>query len=410
MSKEDRLIGELIFDYRKRLRYTLPHLSALSGIPKGTISKIERGETKHPELTTILALTSSLSIPYSDVVGHYIVTERRKNVLQRLLMEAIQRGESIVIERIAAKFLQCDSEDSYDLIEELYRITENVADDTIRLVLFELIAKYARDHGMQPFVAKALYQTYLIERIDLSKLELTFHKGMYIMNYIYFFPEEDKGEVHFKLGYHAYALQLYEKCIQLCNAVVKGFPCDRLMKARALLLICNSYYYLGNYFLAEQYLLECKKYPFEEIKENVKLNEAAILGRKGNFEQAITQLRICLKQSPSNNAIHIINELLELYLQLKDTDAIDHLITEESHMLSEQYNTPFKKSELALYFKFKAEYYILMKNYEEAIDSYMLSILHYIGVDSRIRANDCFNLLLFILPKWARQQVAESTK
>ncbi|MCY7486928.1 helix-turn-helix transcriptional regulator [Paenibacillus alvei] len=410
LSKGTRLIGELIYDYRKSRRYTLPHLSTLSGIPKGTISKIERGETKHPELTTILALTSSLSIPYSDVVGHYIVTERRKNVLKRLLMEAIQRSESTVIEKIAARFLQCDSEDSYDLVEELYIMTEAVTDNTIRLTLFALIAKYAREHGVQPYVAKAFFQTYLIERNDFSRLEQTFHTGIYLLNYIDFFPEEEKALIHFKLGFHAYALQMHEKSIELLSAVVEEYKSDPLTRARALLLTSNSYYYLGNYFLAEHYMHECNKYSFKEIQENIKLNEACILGKKGHIEQAISQLLICLQQSSSDQTIHIINELFELYLHNKDLVSINMLLKKyESQIINTEYKTPFKKSELALYFKLKAGYYIQLKKYEEAIDCFMLSILHYIGVDSRVRANDCFNLILFILPKWAQQQVDEST-
>lgn len=393
LSKEDRLVGELIYNYRKRLRYTLQHLSELSGIPKGTISRIERGETKHPELTTVLALTSSLSIPYLDVLSHYIVTERRKNVLQQLLVEAVQKGDSKVIENIAVRFLECDSEDSYDLVEELYRMTESLTDNTIKLRLFKLITKYAREHGILPYVAKALFQKYLIERNDLSKLESTYHKGMYILHYINFFSDEDKGIVHLKLGYHAYVLQLYEKCIQLCNIVVKELTCDRLMKARARLLICNSYYYLGEYFLAEQHLVECKKYPFDEIQENVKLNEAAILGRKGDTEQAIAQLRICLDQSPPNNAIHIINELLVLYLQIKDINSMEILLKDETRILNAKFDTPFKKSELALYFKLKAEYYILIRNYGEAVNCFIESAIRYTGVSAYKDSNECFYLL-----------------
>ncbi|MBG9792365.1 DNA-binding protein [Paenibacillus dendritiformis] len=408
MSSEQRLVGELIYEYRKKARYTLRQLSTLSGIPKGTISKIERGETKRPELATVLALTSPLYVPYADVVSHYLVKERRKSVLQPLLQEAIRTGDVEVIEKIAVRFLECDGTDSYDLTAELYNMAESVTDVTVRLGLFQLITTYAREHGIQPYLAKALFQTYLIQRNDFSKLDLTFQTGTYLLNYINFFSEEDKVLLHFKLGFHAYALQLYEKCIELCLPIGKKYKSDDLTKARALLLICNSYYYLGDYFLAEQYLYECKKYPFAEIQENVALNEACIAGRKGNSKQAISQLLICLEQSSPNNAIHVVNELLELYLQDQNIDAIEQLIDDESRILNAHYHTPFKKSELALYFKLKAGYYILMKKYEDAIDCYTLSVLHYIDVDSRIRANDCFNLIVFILPKWAQQQIVKS--
>jgi len=393
LSREDRLLGELIYDYRKRLRYSLQHLSVLSGIPKGTISKIERGETKHPELTTVLALASPLSIPYTVVLSHYIVTERRKNVLQHLLMEAIQRGESTVIEKVATRFLQCDSDDSYDLLGELYSITETVTDNTIKLGLFALITKYAREHGMQPYIAKALFQTYLIERNDFSKLELTFHTGTYLLNYINFFPEEEKALFHFKLGFHAYALQMYEKSIELFSAVVKDYKSDQLTKARALLLTCNSYYYLGDYFLAEQYMFDCKKYSFKEIQENIKLNEACILGRKGHVNQAISQLLICLEQASTNDAIHVVNELLELYLKINNIDAAGQLIKDELRILDAEYKTPFKKSELALYHKLKAGYYILLKKYENAVECYIKSAILYSEISAHKSSSECFYLM-----------------
>ena len=409
MGSELRRVGELIHDHRKRAGFTLHQLSALSGVPKGTISKIERGETKHPELDTVLALSSPLSISYEDVVNHYVVMEKRKNILHHMLLEAVRVSDMNIIAKVAARFLECDGVDSYDLVEELYNITGSVTDVTIKLGLFELIAKYAREHGIQPFVAKALFQKYLIERNDFSKLDLTFQAGTYLLLYVNFLSEEEKVLLHFKLGFHAYALQLYEKCIHLCTYIIKENDSDRLTKARALLLICNSYYYLGEYFMAEQYLCECKKYPFPEIQENIKLNEAAIQGKKGNRDHAISQLKICLAQSSPNTAIHVINELLELYLQNKDIEAIEHLIGDETRILNAHYHTPFKKSELALYFKLKACYFILIKQYEDAIDCYMLSALHYVDVNARIRANDCFNLIVFILPIWARQQVVASS-
>ncbi|RJG17891.1 helix-turn-helix transcriptional regulator [Paenibacillus thiaminolyticus] len=397
MSSEQRLVGELIYEYRKKARYTLRQLSDLSGIPKGTISKIERGETKRPELATVLALTSPLSIPYADVVSHYLVMERRKSFLQPMLQEAIRTGDIEVMVKIAARFLECDGADSYDLTAELYHMTESITDVTVRLGLFELITNYAREHGIQPYLAKALFQTYLIQRNDFSKLDLTFHTGTYLLNYINFFSEEDKALLHFKLGFHAYALQLYEKCIELCIPVGKKYKSDHLTQARALLLICNSYYYLGDYFLAEQYLYECKKYPFAEIQENVKLTEACIVGRKGNSKQAISQLFICLEQSSPNNTIHVINELLELYLLIQDIDAIEQLIENESRILNAEYNTPFKKSELALYFKLKAGYYILMKQYEDAIDCYIKSAILYSEISAFKDSNECFYLLFKLL-------------
>ncbi|NEZ41004.1 helix-turn-helix domain-containing protein [Paenibacillus alvei] len=397
MGTELRNIGELIYDHRKKAGYTLDQLSALSGVPKGTISKIERGKTKHPELDTVLTLASSLSIPYPDVAYHYVDLEKRKSVLQEMLHEVVQLSNTLVIKRIAERYLACEEEDSYDLTKELYSIALSVADTEVRLALFELIAGYARDHGIQPYVAKALFQKYLIEREDFSKLDITFQAGIYLLNYINFYSVEEKILLHFKVGYHAYVIQLYEQSIELLTYVSKEPKTDPLMRARATLLICNSYYYLGDYFMAEQYLCTCKKYKYSEIQETVKLNEAVILGKKGYVEQAISQLRICLKHISPNNEIHVINELLKLYLQTKDIALIEELISDESCILNGEYLTPFKKSELALYYKLKAEYYSLVKRYENAIDLYIKSAISYSKIRAHKDSNECFYSMFRLL-------------
>ncbi|EHQ60829.1 DNA-binding protein [Paenibacillus dendritiformis C454] len=391
MDFERRSIGEIIRLNRKRQELTLAELSALSGIPKGTISKIERGETRHPELDTVLAITSCLSISYTEVIAHYVNMERRVDVLHRILLDIIGFPDTAgAIEKVALRFLECQGIDSYELTGKLYDITLTIENVETRLALFELISSFARNHGIQPFVAKSLFQKYLIEREDFRKLDLTFQSGIYILNYINFLSMEERVLLHFKLGFHAYALQYYEKCINLCSYVTKERESDKLTKARALLLICNSYYYLGDYFMAEQYLGECKKFPFDEIQQNIKLNEAAIQGKKGNTDIAIMKLEACLEQSSPNSAIHIINELLELCLQRKDIHSLEKLIGKESQIINVPYSTPFKKSELALYFKLKAGYLILIQQYDKAIDCYIRSALIYSEIRAYKRANDCF--------------------
>ncbi|MFD3270344.1 helix-turn-helix domain-containing protein [Paenibacillus dendritiformis] len=88
-------MGELIHKYRRSQNMTLAQLSDLSGIPKGTISRIENEEVKRPEFGTIQPLASSLGIPFEEVVERYIEIDKRSHSLLEILKSAISRGAEI---------------------------------------------------------------------------------------------------------------------------------------------------------------------------------------------------------------------------------------------------------------------------------------------------------------------------
>ncbi|WP_042228775.1 helix-turn-helix domain-containing protein [Paenibacillus popilliae] len=69
-----KTMGELIQDTRRALDITLTQLSEMSGIPKGTISKIEKGDVKRPEFETIRPLAMVLKIPLETLIDYYIET------------------------------------------------------------------------------------------------------------------------------------------------------------------------------------------------------------------------------------------------------------------------------------------------------------------------------------------------
>ncbi|MDR0266524.1 helix-turn-helix transcriptional regulator, partial [Paenibacillus sp.] len=74
-------IRELIHAARCELDITLTQLSDLSGIPKGTISKIEKGDVKRPEDQTIMSLGRALNIPIETLVDYYVEVENRSDHL-----------------------------------------------------------------------------------------------------------------------------------------------------------------------------------------------------------------------------------------------------------------------------------------------------------------------------------------
>ncbi|MCY9578740.1 helix-turn-helix transcriptional regulator [Paenibacillus alvei] len=63
-----KTIGELIQDTRRASNMTLTQLSELSGINKGTISRIENGDVKRPEFSTAYPLATALGIPFETLL------------------------------------------------------------------------------------------------------------------------------------------------------------------------------------------------------------------------------------------------------------------------------------------------------------------------------------------------------
>lgn len=97
---------------------TLSKLSELSGIPKGTISRIENGNVKRPEFQTVGPLAATLGIPFEDVVDRYIYIEKRADPLFMILQSVIPNGNMELIEKVALRFLESPNGDSCDLVAE----------------------------------------------------------------------------------------------------------------------------------------------------------------------------------------------------------------------------------------------------------------------------------------------------
>lgn len=111
---------------------------------------------------------------------------------------------------------------------------------------------------------------------------------------------------------------LFQESIDLCsNNVAEDIPVS-LFKAESVGIINDSYYYLGDYNLSEKFLKQYMTFPYPHIKENAKLRTAVLLAKKGNRELALSQLHECLQRCNSNTLLHVINQLLMIYLQSED--------------------------------------------------------------------------------------------
>ncbi|MCY9513047.1 helix-turn-helix domain-containing protein [Paenibacillus apiarius] len=85
-------IGELIQHYRREADFTLSQLSELTGVHKGTISKIENGDVKRPEYMTIRPLADTLKIPLDTLVELHMNVDKRADTLLFVLQDVIQQS------------------------------------------------------------------------------------------------------------------------------------------------------------------------------------------------------------------------------------------------------------------------------------------------------------------------------
>ncbi|WP_019421123.1 helix-turn-helix domain-containing protein [Paenibacillus sp. OSY-SE] len=385
-------LGELIHYHRKKKDISLNKLKELVGIDKGSLSRIENGEVKRPDFQMILAIAAALDIPSEDIVELYIEIGHKANVMYSILVKVLEFSmtSSLVI-KIATKFLESPKENSEDLVEKLYQTTDSLKDTSIKLSLYKLIIDYSRDHGIMFYIAKGLMQEYLIERNDFSKLNSTYQKGRYILKYAHCLSVDERVNLHYRLGVHAYNLCCFEESIALCEKVIAEDATKSILSAEAHGIICDSYYFLGKYNLCEEYMKIYSEFTFPFIKDNVKVTTAVLHAKKGNVDLAIEQLQECLKSCGQNSLLHIINQLMLLYLQNENLSAIEELIDYEEKITSIPYTSPFKQLEVAHYYKIKGDYYISSGKMEKGIDCFFKSALRYSKVNAVQKERECIN-------------------
>ncbi|GAV15898.1 helix-turn-helix domain-containing protein [Paenibacillus sp. NAIST15-1] len=386
-----KTIGELIQDTRRASNITLTQLSELSGIPKGTISRIENGDVKRPQFSTVHPLAKALNIPLETLIDYYVEIERRSDSLLHILHTTIQhKSNNELIQKVATKFLEACNEDSYDLTEKLYQSINSIEDTSIKLLLYNLIIEHSRSHGMMPYIAKGMYQRYLIERNDFSKLKETYYSGKYILHYADFLPQQERVELYYKLGVHAYNLRLYSECIDHCNMILAIDSGTSSYKVHALGLLRDSYFALHKYEESEVYSLQYKQFDYPNTQENVLLMEAYINSKKGNIELSINQLLLFLKSCSNDSVISATNQLLRLYLQQNNLEGAKNIL-EGSTINPSILNTtnPLILSRYADYLQIKGEYYLAVGDYEACINHMVEGASYYSKVNARVKEKLC---------------------
>ncbi|WP_139490470.1 helix-turn-helix domain-containing protein [Brevibacillus dissolubilis] len=363
-------LGELIRNHRKNAQLTLPQLAERTGLSKGVISKLENGETKRPELKTIRTVAHALQIPYDEAISYYIKVEQRPEILRDLLLEMIGRNDQSLIGKVAIKLIQSPKRDSQKALDELYTIANSVLCPSTQMNLYQLILKYAREHGLQNYVAKTLMQKFTIKRVDLDRLQEAYWIGMELLYYISYLTAQERVDFYYRLSIHSFNLKNYKESTFFCEQALKEDNTKSALRAGAILAAVNSFSILGDFETAEEYLRLYEENDYPHVEENARMVRAIFHYRKGELSLAIPALLACFEEASSNAKIHIANKLLELYALIDDFTAMEEIFAQEELMTTFPSLTPYKQDELARYYKHKAHYYVQTQQFREAIELY----------------------------------------
>ncbi|NBI28638.1 helix-turn-helix domain-containing protein [Chengkuizengella marina] len=389
-------LGELIRHHRKQAEMTLVQLEELSKVDKASISRIESGQIKRPTWETIQKIGFALNISYEEMIEQYLEIEERVDVLFTILNESVEKNNLSIIAKVAMKALQFPVEDSLELVEKLCDKIDHIDNSSIRLTLYKVMIEYSRAHGIMHYLAKGMLQTYLIERDDFSKLRSTYESGKGILFFKEFLTSEELGVMYYKLSVHAYNLCLFKDSVDMGINALNETITETRMRANTIFAICNSYYYLDDYEQTKEFLEKYKEFSLPEVNDNAKGIEAILHSANGEHQQAVTKLQEILPNCGDNALLHVVNHLIMLYFETENLAAIEDIIKLEEKILSITYVTPFKKAELALYFRLKGDYYIRTKMIEEGINCYLEAAKRYGKIDLVARESECLKLIMKI--------------
>ncbi|GED59954.1 helix-turn-helix transcriptional regulator [Brevibacillus formosus] len=395
---QKKTIGDMLSESRRNNGLSFAELEDRTGVSRGVLQKIESGETKRPEFKTVKSIVALFPYSYEEIIEGYLEDETRIETLFEILQEVIQCEYSSLVERVSLKILQSPNEKIEKALERLYSFADSIAiaetNDEICLVLFKVIANYARQCGEPKYIAKALLKKYLIERNDLKRLEETFRMGEEVLYYTDFLTIEEKIIYYFRMGLHAHNTQKYSMCIELCQ---KGLALETSiteLKARAYLAMINSYFFLDNFDAVEQHLDVFEEFEYDFVVESTKINRATTKARKKDYEVAIPMLRKYMDELHKENKIHVVNELLEIYLELGNMDAIEEVLMNEKAILPATPQTPYKHRSIGAYYQLKGKFQTKLGRLDEGMESYVNSLKAYGVISAFEEMHKCLNEML----------------
>ncbi|MGC5328449.1 Spo0E family sporulation regulatory protein-aspartic acid phosphatase [Brevibacillus sp. SYSU BS000544] len=264
------------------------------------------------------------------------------------------------------------------------------------------------EQDIPQYIAKVLLEKYLLDRLDFKRLEETFRFGEEMASYLPYLTREDQITYYFKMSLHAFNTKRYKQCVELTEIGIELSREDSELKARAYIAMINSLLYLGEYDGAESYLQEFEAFPYDFVQETAELSRACIKAKKKEYDVAIPMLKKCLNKIRESSRIHVVNDLLEIYLDIGDYTACAELIEREKEFLTFEPDTPFKHYSLGLYFHNKAFILTKLKSFEIGKESYLKSLISYGEVNAIPEITACMNDILshytFLLQQMTKEK------
>ncbi|WP_281933595.1 tetratricopeptide repeat protein [Paenibacillus tyrfis] len=249
------------------------------------------------------------------------------------------------------------------------------------------------------YIAKGLLQKYLIERADFKRIDQSFQQGLEIAHYTDFLTNEENVIYHFRMALHAYATKKYRECIEFAE---NGLVLERMqseLKARVHLSLIHSYSALKNYDKVEELLDIFEKYEYDFVYEAANITRAITKARKGEYDIAIPQLEYHLEKCSQQNRLHIVDELLEIYLKIDNLDACSKLLERENEIMSTCPDSPNACRAKGKYYRHKGHYQLTIGLIDEGVKSFARSLQYLNKINAFEEKDACMCEFFYCLTK-----------
>ncbi|SCW62992.1 hypothetical protein SAMN04487970_10222 [Paenibacillus tianmuensis] len=341
------------------------------------------------------AISIALPEHYSEIMECYLEEENRINTLIEVLEEVTTCEERLLlVPKVAVRILELPTIETEESLQRLFSFTKTLHDDSLKVTLYTLIIKYSRKRGVPHYVAKGLLQKYLIERNDLKQLEESFRMGQEVLHYTDFLSREEKITFYFRMALHAKNINKYNECIELCELGLPLETEDTELKARAYLMMINSFSQLKDYNAVERHLNIFEKMRNDFVVVPAKATRALTKARKKEYDVAIPMLRKYLGELGKEYSLHIADELLEIYFQLGDLESIAEILEKGEELLPEHPQTPHKYITIGRFHRFKGFYQLSKGLLDDGIENYVKGLKAFGSVSAMKEKDDCLQELL----------------
>lgn len=401
IKHQNKTISDIIFQLRKDRNLTYANLEEFTGVSIPVLHKIESGITKRPEFKTVKAITTAFPDFYKEIIECYITIENRTEVLYEVLQDVLSSEKPLLVSKVALRLLENPGNETEDSLQRLYYFMQEVSDSSLRLELCNVIVKYSRERGITTFIVKGLLQKYLIERLDLKRLEQTFQNGLEIVHYIDFLSDEEKVAYFFRMALHAHNTKKYRECIEFCESGMVLEKKDSELKARAHLSMINSHLVLKNYDKVENLLDVFEKYEFDFVYEAARITRAVTKARKGEYNIAVPLLEKYFEELSQQYRIHIADELFEIYIKRNDINSCSKLLERENEMLEALPQLPHTFKVLGKYYRHKGHYQLTVGLIDEGVKSFGKSLQYLTKINAFEEKDACMRQFFYCLTKYS---------